>query len=215
MKKFKKSLFLCMLGIFLIAGNALAVPIIDFAFEESGGQMFFENGNAVGVDIPITIFSVEDVPNYADGVVGTVDGLLNFDTVENVITITGTLTLPPPVNSVGNRSVLSGHTKANGGVITGTLLSGSFDSFQIIRNNFFGSGPDVKNPDLLEALGLPRDQEFAFFGFSLGGNLQEDGSYTAISVDFKNTAVPEPSTMLLIGTGLAFLGILGRKRMKL
>ena len=64
------------------------------------------------------------------------------------------------------------------------------------------AGPDVKASDLLAALGISGAQ-FGFFGISFATNTLLVGSPSSvISTDIRNTAVPEPSALLLLGTGI-------------
>jgi hypothetical protein len=65
-------------------------------------------------------------------------------------------------------------------------------------------GDDTKNQDLLDAIGFTADFPWQFFGVAITtGNLNPNGTPGGvISTDIRNTAVPEPATMMLLGTGL-------------
>lgn len=188
------------LSIFVIP--AQAVPIIDFntGLAGVGGTVAESGGIITGTNILIDSMTV--VGTGFDGVYDLTGGgtgangpaaLLNFSTGPSggSVTITGGI----PSFSISNGT---------------NLLQGSFASYNYWPDNALqGSGPDVKSPLLLTALGIDPNTQFEFFGFTI---FFSNG--IAISTDIKNTAtaVPEPAILLLLGSGLLCLGVLGRKR---
>jgi hypothetical protein len=73
-------------------------------------------------------------------------------------------------------------------------------------------GVDSKAAALLLALGLATDTAFEFFGFSMTTNaMSPGGTSPAISTDVRNTSVPEGSSLVLLSTALAGLGVLVRR----
>lgn len=176
--------------------SAFAVPVIDFGTGLLGnqGSMTISGGNVAGSGIGIGAL------NYFDTGIGTgsatVDGILDFDTgiQGNFIRITGSI---PDLN-----------------IIDTILLEGTFISHTIVSNtptlqSFYGTGIDFKSNELLAALEVPLNTPFAFFDFT---STFSDGML--FSVDIGNTAVPEPGSLLLLGTGLAAVGLYTRKRSK-
>jgi hypothetical protein len=196
MKVFVKAVFAAAM-VALSVGTANAATVIDFGSGDAGvGGVFtlLGGGNASGANIPIDALTVSGAPagNGVYEVTGTcVDGAdvngsgcLNFNTATNTVTITGAI---PGL-----------------GILSEALLTGSFVSFTADVNGLQGArGPDSKARDLLIALGLSANQPFQYFGFSLTTNgLSPD---SVISTDIRNTAVPEPASLTLLGSGLLFL----------
>ncbi len=66
----------------------------------------------------------------------------------------------------------------------------------------------TKAPELLTTIGLPLNTRWSYFSFTTGVNGTGGGSpYTAISTDITNTSVPEPVSLLLLGSGLTTLAL--------
>jgi hypothetical protein len=187
-------------ALILLSAPAYAVAIIDFGTGDagSGGTITISGGNAIGVAIPIDSLTVngtafDKVYNLSGTAAssnqdGDLAAALIFDTTQNSISIIGGI----PELFIPDQTV---------------LLTGTFSSFELQNGLFVGSlegtGPDVKSPLLLRALGLPTDTKFEFYGFSIGFNTKGTGSpYTATSTDIINTEVPEPGSLILIGSGL-------------
>jgi hypothetical protein len=191
------------------SSSAFGAVVIDFGTGSTGptgtytlsadGQNATGTGIAVGV---VTVVGTAFDGSYdtsgacANQTGGDSNGsaCLSFDTAANTISI------------VGDVSAL--------GVPNTTLLSGSFSSFNLLGGNgIFGSGPDTKSPLLLAALGLAADLPFEFFGFSITTTVVAPGaSGSAISTDIRNTAVPEPSAVVLFVSMLLGCSALLRRR---
>ena len=191
------------IGLSIAPMSAYAVVIIDFGdgiLPEGGILTSLGGNNSMGVDIPIGFLEVTGAP-LNNGTYTVTNGLLDYDTVQDTISISGAIT------GLGFNTPI-------------TLLTGSFSSFttSFSAGNYLyfdGSGPDTKNPDLLLALGLNPTTPFTFMSFTLSGQpIAGTGSFEAISTDVKNTQVPEPATLLLLGCGLIGLAGFARKKFK-
>lgn len=206
------------LAVILSAAPARAATVIDFGTGNAGlgGWLTWDGTNVAGRNVPIGTVSIAGAPEnngtYAvigtapgTGLVGSGGGLfgdLDFTTVRpgSYVTLAGCI----PGLSLGTLDA------AGNCIDPITFLNGAIRSFDAEFGNFglvSAMGPDVKSPVLLAALGMPANTPFEFFGFSLAtGGLNSEGTGAqAVSTDILNAEIPEPTSMILLGTGLLAL----------
>jgi hypothetical protein len=188
----------------LAAGSAQANAFVDFGTGAgSGGLLNLTSGTVYsGRGIAIPVMKVFNTPwnDNASGWMTT--AYLNFDYDiaggVNWVTINGTV----PAAGINSPA-------------WATLLSGEFSRFTVEQTangiKIDMGADDIMNPTLVSWLGLSTETPWALDGWTMA-TLQYPGTWIAFSSDVSNTAIPEPGSMLLLGTGLFGLAGMIRRR---
>ncbi|GKT07879.1 PEP-CTERM sorting domain-containing protein [Desulforhabdus sp. TSK] len=161
------------------------------AFNIVGGRLDFKTGNPTG--------QPWDFGGGASSTISVIGGVdINGDGDLN------------DVGDIANTTLLSGVFGHASVSISNTVAGTQF--------NIAGAGfSDTKNDDLLDLFGLPKGVPYeGAFNISFTSSVVSPGSpftsTTVLSGDIVNTPVPEPTSMLLLGSGLAGVFFYGRKK---
>lgn len=228
-------------ALLVIAGPASAQVFLDFGTgtvtSPAGDCTLTAGVSASCTSVGIGVLTVSGDGSYNGtytidgGVAGTEGGSLNFNTATNSITIVGSIDCMAagggnPGSGTGACSaaqdaanaqlVASGTTLLSGGTISGlSVTAGTAGSVSF-------SATDEKGELLLAALGISTVgctgspdlcPGWDLTAFSLSTHVS-GSSYTAISTDILDAQVPEPASIVFLGTALVCVTSLIRRRAK-
>jgi hypothetical protein len=222
-----KNLVSVLASLLLTAAPATALPTINVdqgtGAGQAGGTLSYdgEGGPLVGTGIGFGALSGFDtVANAGVPLFCVPSCTLDFATGGN--TAEGTVGGGAWSWEGGGSFILDGtlNTASDGSgseIASGTLLAGEFTGALGFvgpagRLLAIGLGEDEKVAGLLQFYAIPDFLPFRFAetnivasGLTVGANGSLDGSVT--NADLTNTQIPEPGTLLLLGTGAAALGL--------
>ena len=205
---------LAVAGVLGTGSKANAALLIDFdnAVFDGGTVTSLPGNNFSGSNIIFDSIHLRDSANLGVSLAGLQCGATNTAPGDASITDTCRLSFNTATNTMSLVTTTGlwdigddqlPYTDDRGALIVGpqqTVLTGSFTSWLGGPSGFLGFGIDTKNPAMLQFFGLPADTTFSFVNTEI--TMQNGAVLEADLTNIAGTPIPEPATMMLLGTGL-------------
>jgi len=223
-KKSLRVLLFLLLGGFLLAGNAWAIPILTLS-DGSNSVTIQDNSTndssgLAGVVVYNGAVGTNFIVNVTTGLTKPIIGSSTYPELDlNSVNVSssgqGTLTISWTDTDFNLPDSLTGFVSKIGGTTAGTV---DLWTYLDEGNSEFGEGTLLSHLGSFDSAAFSGSDVATInpvdpFSLTLVAEINHSGAGQVSSFDAGISPVPEPATMLLLGVGLCGLAFIGRKKL--
>ena len=214
MKQLSKILIITVLSVFLVAGTAMALPILELSYgtttlaiQDSSALDGLPNAGGVLYNGLLGVFNVNVTTGITKPLIGGMDyPMMDLNSINVSSSGAGTLTIKWTETGFTLPDTLSGFNSMIGGTTSGEVTVSTFLNDTLLSD--LGPFSDGAFSDEHQVAIDPAEP----FSLAIVATITHDAA-NITSFDAGISPVPEPTTMLLLGSGLIGLARFGRKKL--